>query len=131
MRAWVLSLSLGLLSVGVQAKSVLQPECNLDKALKNEAMGASVGVKGRCDTEMLMRQQKEKAKDELKNGTADLRDKASDKASDSVQGVRDDVNATQRKADKAEDQLKKAHKDVKAVANDPLKAAATAVINNG
>lgn len=127
MRAWVLSLSLGLLSVGVQAKSVLQPECNLDKALKNEAMGASVGVKGRCDTEMLMRQQKEKAKDELKNGTADLRDKASD----SVQGVRDDVNATQRKADKAEDQLKKAHKDVKAVANDPLKAAATAVIDNG
>ena len=62
-----------------------------------------------------------------KVGTADLRDKASD----SVQGVRDDVNATQRKADKAEDQLKKAHKDVKAVANDPLKAAATAVINNG
>lgn len=127
MRAWVLSLSLGLLSVGVQAKSVLQPECNLDKALKNEAMGASVGVKGRCDTEMLMRQQKEKAKAELKNGTADL----CDKASDSVQGVRDDVNATQRKADKAEDQLKKAHKDVKAVANDPLKAAATTVINNG
>ncbi|MFB2863452.1 hypothetical protein [Aeromonas sp. MdU4] len=127
MRAWVLSLSLGLLSVGVQAKSVLQPECNLDKALKNEAMGASVGVKGRCDSDMLMRQQKEKAKDELKNGTADQRDKASD----SVQGVRDDVKATQHKVDKAENQLKKAHKDVKAVANDPLKAAATAVINNG
>ncbi|MGL6004327.1 hypothetical protein [Aeromonas sobria] len=125
MRALVLSLSLGLLSVGVQAKSVLQPECNLDKALKNEAMGASVGVKGRCDTEMLMRQQKEKAKDELKNGTADLRDKASD----SVQGARDDVKSTQRQADKAQDQLKQVNKDVKAVANDPLKAAATAVIN--
>ena len=125
MRALVLSLSLGLLSVGVQAKSVLQPDCNLDKALKNEAMGASVGVKGRCDTEMLMRQQKETAKDELKNGTADLRDKAND----SVQGARDDVKSTQRQADKAQDQLKQVNKDVKAVANDPLKAAATAVIN--
>lgn len=125
MRTWVLAFSFGVLSVGVQAKSLLQPECNLDKALKNEAMGATLGVKGRCDSEMLMRQQKEKAKDELKNGTADLRDKAID----SVQGARDDVNATRHKVDKAENQLKKAHQDAKAVANDPLKAAATAVIN--
>jgi len=125
MRTWVLAFSFGVLSVGVQAKSLLQPECNLDKALKNEAMGASLGVKGRCDSEMLMRQQKEKAKDELKQGTADLRDKAND----SVQGARDEVNAAQHKVDKAENQLKKAHQDAKAVANDPLKAAATAVIN--
>ncbi|MGY3855413.1 hypothetical protein ACW5W8_21720 [Aeromonas aquatilis] len=125
MRTWVLAFSFGVLSVGVQAKSLLQPECNLDKALKNEAMGATLGVKGRCDSEMLMRQQKEKAKDELKQGTADLRDKASD----SVQGTRDEVNAAQHKVDKAENQLKKAHQDAKAVANDPLKAAATAVIN--
>lgn len=125
MRTWVLAFSFGVLSVGVQAKSLLQPECNLDKALKNEAMDATLGVKGRCDSEILMRQQKEKAKDELKNGTADLRDKASD----SVQGARDDVNATRHKVDKVESQLKKVHQDAKAVANDPLKAAATAVIN--
>lgn len=125
MRTWVLAFSFGVLSVGVQAKSLLQPECNLDKALKNEAMGATLGVKGRCDSEMLMRQQKEKAKDELKQGTAGLRDKAND----SVQEARDEVNAAQHKVDKAENQLKKAHQDAKAVANDPLKAAATAVIN--
>lgn len=39
-------------------------------------LSLALGVKGRCDTEMLIRQQKEKAKDALKNGTAHLRDMA-------------------------------------------------------
>ncbi|MGH1409922.1 MAG: hypothetical protein ACRAUW_10415 [Aeromonas sp.] len=39
-------------------------------------LSLALGVKERCDTEMLIRQQKEKAKDALKNGTAHLRNKA-------------------------------------------------------
>ncbi len=42
MRAWVLCLSLGLLSAGAQA-SVFKSECNLDKAVKNEALNATLG----------------------------------------------------------------------------------------
>lgn len=105
MRAWVLCLSLGLLSAGAQA-SVFKSECNLDKAVKNEALNATLGVKGNCDTDKLVRQQKEKAKAEVKKNTTDVLDKK-------TAG------------------LKEGKSDVKAVAKDPLKAAATAVINQG
>ena len=54
MRAWVLCLSLGLLSAGAQA-SVFKSECNLDKAARNEAMNATLGVKGNCDADKLVR----------------------------------------------------------------------------
>ena len=74
MRAWVLCLSLGLLSAGAQA-SVFKSECNLDKAVRNEAMNATLGVKGNCDADKLVRQQKEKAKAEVKNTTTDVQDK--------------------------------------------------------
>ncbi|MFM5363606.1 hypothetical protein ACET98_21250 [Aeromonas veronii] len=64
MRAWILSLSLGLLSAGAQA-SLLKTDCNFDKALKNEAVNATLGVKGNCDTSKLVKQEKEKVKAEV------------------------------------------------------------------
>ena len=74
MRAWVLCLSLGLLSAGAQA-SVFKSECNLDKAARNEAMNATLGVKGNCDADKLVRQQKEKAKAEVKKLEAAMKAK--------------------------------------------------------
>ena len=71
MRAWILSLSLGLLSAGAQA-SLLKTDCNLDKALKNEAVNATLGVKGNCDTSKLVKQEKEKVKAEVQKGRTDL-----------------------------------------------------------
>ncbi|CAJ1862815.1 hypothetical protein COCAGNCG_03015 [Aeromonas dhakensis] len=126
MRAWVLCLSLGLLSVGAQA-SVLKSECNLDKAMKNEALNATLGVKGRCDTDKLVRQQKEKAGAEVKKHTTDVLEK---KTAGLKEG-KSQLQGTQQKVDQAGQQLKQTQQDVKAVAKDPLKAAATAVINQG
>ena len=126
MRAWVLCMYLGLLSVGAQA-SVLKSECNLDKAMKNEALNATLGVKGLCDTEMLMRQQKEKAKAEVKKHTTDVLDQ---KTAGLKEG-KSQLQGTQQKVNQAGQQLKQTQQDVKAVAKDPLKAAATAVINQG
>ncbi len=126
MRAWVLCLSLGLLSVGAQA-SVLKAECNLDKAMKNEALNATLGVKGRCDTDKLVRQQKEKAGAEVKKHTTDVLEK---KTAGLKEG-KSQLQGTQQKVDQAGQQLKQTQQDVKAVAKDPLKAAATAVINQG
>ncbi|ABK36012.1 hypothetical protein BWP11_03295 [Aeromonas hydrophila] len=126
MRAWVLCLSLGLLSAGAQA-SVFKSECNLDKAVKNEALNATLGVKGNCDTDKLVRQQKEKAKAEVKKNTTDVLDQ---KTAGLKEG-KSQLQGTQQKVNQAGQQLKQTQQDVKAVAKDPLKAAATAVINQG
>ncbi|MGE6109935.1 hypothetical protein [Aeromonas sobria] len=124
MRTWVLCLSLGLLSAGAQA-SLLKSECTLDKAVKNEALNAAVGVKGRCDTDKLVSQQKDKAKKEVKKNTTDVLDKKTAGLKES----KNDLKATQNKVNQTGQQLKQTQKDVKAVAKDPVKAAATAVVN--
>ncbi|MGL5333933.1 MAG: hypothetical protein ACRDAF_13890 [Aeromonas veronii] len=121
MRAWILSLSLGLLSAGAQA-SLLKTDCNLDKALKNEAVNATLGVKGNCDTSKLMKQEKEKVKAEVQKGRNDL---LGEKRAD----LKESGNGMQQKMDKANQQLHKAEQDAKTIARDPLKAAATAVLD--
>ncbi|MGE6105280.1 hypothetical protein ACLHZT_16955 [Aeromonas veronii] len=121
MRVWILSLSLGLLSVGAQA-SLLKTDCNLDKALKNEAVNATLGVKGNCDTSKLVKQEKEKVKAEVQKGRNDL---LGEKRAD----LKESGNGMQQKMDKANQQLHKAEQDAKTIARDPLKAAATAVLD--
>ncbi|WAG08772.1 hypothetical protein NRZ30_06880 [Aeromonas jandaei] len=121
MRAWILSLSLGLLSAGAQA-SLLKTDCNLDKALKNEAVNATLGVKGNCDTSKLVKQEKEKVKAEAQKGRTDL---LGEKRAD----LKESGNGMQQKMDKANQQLHKAEQDAKTIARDPLKAAATAVLD--
>ncbi|QWL64614.1 hypothetical protein HQ399_07850 [Aeromonas jandaei] len=121
MRAWILSLSLGLLSAGAQA-SLLKTDCNLDKALKNEAVNATLGVKGNCDTSKLVKQEKEKVKAEVQKGRTDL---LGEKRAD----LKESGNGMQQKMDKANQQLHKAEQDAKTIAHDPLKAAATAVLD--
>ncbi|WP_421265878.1 hypothetical protein [Aeromonas veronii] len=121
MRAWILSLSLGLLSSGAQA-SLLKTDCNLDKALKNEAVNATLGVKGNCDTSKLVKQEKEKVKAEVQKGRTDL---LGEKHAD----LKKSGNGMQQKMDKANQQLHKAEQDAKTIARDPLKAAATAVLD--
>ncbi|MFQ1919742.1 MULTISPECIES: hypothetical protein [Aeromonas] len=121
MRAWILSLSLGLLSAGAQA-SLLKTDCNLDKALKNEAVNATLGVKGNCDTSKLVKQEKEKVKAEVQRGRTDL---LGEKRAD----LKESGNGMQQKMDKANQQLHKAEQDAKTIARDPLKAAATAVLD--
>ncbi|MFQ1893176.1 hypothetical protein ACK36D_07035 [Aeromonas veronii] len=121
MRAWVLSLSLGLLSAGAQA-SLLKTDCNLDKALKNEAVNATLGVKGNCDTSKLVKQEKEKVKAEVQKGRNDL---LGEKRAD----LKESGNGMQQKMDKANQQMHKAEQDAKTIARDPLKAAATAVLD--
>lgn len=121
MRAWILSLSLGLLSAGAQA-SLLKTDCNLDKALKNEAVNATLGVKGNCDTSKLVKQEKEKVKAEVQKGRNDL---LGEKRAD----LKESGNGMQQKMDKANQQLHKAEQDAKTIARDPLKAATTAVLD--
>ncbi|WP_429071052.1 hypothetical protein [Aeromonas veronii] len=121
MRAWILSLSLGLLSAGAQA-SLLKTDCNLDKALKKEAVNATLGVKGNCDTSKLVKQEKEKVKAEVQKGRNDL---LGEKRAD----LKESGNGMQQKMDKANQQLHKAEQDAKTIARDPLKAAATAVLD--
>ncbi|BDA12786.1 hypothetical protein KAM339_013270 [Aeromonas caviae] len=135
MRAWVLCLSLGLLSAGAQA-SVFKSECNLDKAARNEAMNAALGVKGNCDADKLVRQQKEKANAEVKKHTTDVLDKKTaglkeakknatdtlDKKTSGLKETNEELKATRQKVNQTE-------KNVKAVTKDPVKAAATAVLN--
>ncbi len=121
MRAWILSLSLGLLSAVAQA-SLLKTDCNLDKALKNEAVNATLGVKGNCDTSKLVKQEKEKVKAEVQKGRNDL---LGEKRAD----LKESGNGMQQKMDKANQQLHKAEQDAKTIARDPLKAAATAVLD--
>ncbi|MFM5874307.1 hypothetical protein ACET5X_02670 [Aeromonas veronii] len=121
MRAWILSLSLGLLSAGAQA-SLLKTDCNLDKALKNEAVNATLGVKGNCDTSKLVKQEKEKVKAEVQKGRTDL---LGEKRAD----LKESGNGMQQKMDKVNQQLHKAEQDAKTIARDPLKAAATAVLD--
>lgn len=121
MRAWILSLSLGLLSAGAQA-SLLKTDCNLDKALKNEAVNATLGVKGNCDTSKLVKQEKEKVKAEVQKGRTDL---LGEKRAD----LKESGNGMQQKIDKANQQLHKAEQDAKTIARDPLKAAATSVLD--
>lgn len=121
MRAWILSLSLGLLSAGAQAR-LLKTDCNLDKALKNEAVNATLGVKGNCDTSKLVKQEKEKVKAEVQKGRTDL---LGEKRAD----LKESGNGMQQKMDKANQQLHKAEQDAKTIARDPLKAAATAVLD--
>lgn len=137
MRAWVLCLSLGLLSAGAQA-SVFKSECNLDKAARNEAMNATLGVKGNCDADKLVRQQKEKANAEVKKHTTDVLDKKTaglkeakknatdtlDKKTSGLKETNEELKATRQKVNQTE-------KNVKAVTKDPVKAAATAVLNQG
>ena len=121
MRAWILSLSLGLLSAGAQA-SLLKTDCNLDKALKNEAVNATLGVKGNCDTSKLVKLEKEKVKADVQKGRTDL---LGEKRAD----LKESGNGIQQKMDKANQQLHKAEQDAKTIARDPLKAAATAVLD--
>ena len=137
MRAWVLCLSLGLLSAGVQA-SVFKSECNLDKAARNEAMNATLGVKGNCDADKLMRQQKDKAKAEVKKSSTDVLDKKTAGLKEAKQHTNAALNKqsaglkeAQGKVNQTGQQLKQAQRDAKAVAKDPVKAAATAVLNQG
>ncbi|MDM5057222.1 hypothetical protein [Aeromonas rivipollensis] len=130
MRAWVLCLSLGLLSAGAQA-SVFKSECNLDKAARNEAMNATLGVKGNCDADKLVRQQKEKAKAEVKNTTTDLLDKKTAGLKEAKQNTNAALDKQTADLKQTQDKVNQTRKDVKAVAKDPVKAAATAVINQG
>ncbi|MNX47346.1 hypothetical protein D3C86_778970 [compost metagenome] len=130
MRAWVLCLSLGLLSAGAQA-SVFKSECNLDKAARNEAMNATLGVKGNCDADKLLRQQKEKAKAEVKNTTTDVLDKKTAGLKEAKQNTNAALDKQTADLKQTQDKVNQTRKDVKAVAKDPVKAAATAVINQG
>ena len=130
MRAWVLCLSLGLLSAGAQA-SVFKSECNLDKAARNEAMNATLGVKGNCDADKLVRQQKEKAKAEVKNTTTDVLDKKTAGLKEARQNTGAALDKQTAELKQTQDKVNQTRKDVKAVAKDPVKAAATAVINQG
>ncbi|MBL0513427.1 hypothetical protein [Aeromonas media] len=130
MRAWVLCLSLGLLSAGAQA-SVFKSECNLDKAARNEAMNATLGVKGNCDADKLVRQQKDKAKAEVKNTTTDALDKKTAGLKEAKQNTRAAMDKQSADLKQAQDKVNQTRKDVNAVARDPVKAAATAVINQG
>ncbi|MCE9945075.1 hypothetical protein [Aeromonas rivipollensis] len=130
MRAWVLCLSLGLLSAGAQA-SVFKSECNLDKAARNEAMNATLGVKGNCDADKLVRQQKEKAKAEVKNTTTDVLDKKTAGLKEVKQNTNAALDKQTADLKQTQDKVNQTRKDVKAVAKDPVKAAATAVINQG
>ena len=130
MRAWVLCLSLGLLSAGAQA-SVFKSECNLDKAARNEAMNATLGVKGNCDADKLVRQQKEKAKAEVKNTTTDVQDKKTAGLKEAKQNTNAALGKQTADLKQTQDKVNQTRKDVKAVAKDPVKAAATAVINQG
>lgn len=130
MRAWVLCLSLGLLSAGAQA-SVFKSECNLDKAARNEAMNATLGVKGNCDADKLVRQQKEKAKAEVKNTTTDVLDKKTAGLKEAKQNTNVALDKQTADLKQTQDKVNQTRKDVKAVAKDPVKAAATAVINQG
>lgn len=130
MRAWVLCLSLGLLSAGAQA-SLLKSECNLDKAARNEAMNATLGVKGNCDADKLVRQQKEKAKAEVKNTTTGVLDKKTAGLKEAKQNTGAALDKQTAELKKTQDRVNQTRKDVKAVAKDPVKAAATAVINQG
>ena len=130
MRAWVLCLSLGLLSAGAQA-SVFKSECNLDKAARNEAMNATLGVKGNCDADKLVRQQKEKAKAEVKNTTTDVLDKKTAGLKEAKQNTNATLGKQSAELKQAQDKVNQTRKDVNAVARDPVKAAATAVINQG
>ncbi|WP_404839189.1 hypothetical protein [Aeromonas media] len=130
MRAWVLCLSLGLLSAGAQA-SVFKSECNLDKAARNEAMNATLGVKGNCDADKLVRQQKEKAKAEVKNTTTDVLDKKTAGLKEAKQNTNTALGKQTADLKQTQDKVNQTRKDVKAVAKDPVKAAATAVINQG
>ena len=130
MRAWVLCLSLGLLSAGAQA-SVFKSECNLDKAVRNEAMNATLGVKGNCDADKLVRQQKEKANAEVKKHTTDVLDKKTAGLKETRQHTNAALNKQSAGVKQAQDKVNQTRKDVNAVTRDPVKAAATAVINQG
>lgn len=130
MRAWVLCLSLGLLSAGAQA-SVFKSECNLDKAVRNEAMNATLGVKGNCDADKLVRQQKEKANAEVKKHTTDVLDKKTAGLKETRQHTNAALNKQSAAVKQAQDKVNQTRKDVNAVTRDPVKAAATAVLNQG
>lgn len=130
MRAWVLCLSLGLLSAGAQA-SLFKSECNLDKAARNEAMNATLGVKGNCDADKLVRQQKEKAKAEVKNTTTGVLDKKTAGLKEAKQNTGAALDKQTAELKQTQDKVNQTRKDVKAVTKDPVKAAATAVINQG
>lgn len=127
MRAWVLCLSLGLLSAGAQA-SVFKSECNLDKAVRNEAMNATLGVKGNCDADKLVRKQKEKANAEVKKHTTDVLEKKTAGLKETSQNTNAALNKQSAGMKQAQDKVNQTRKDVNAVTRDP---AATAVLNQG
>ena len=115
-------LSVAGAALGRAQASLLKTDCNLDKALKNEAVNATLGVKGNCDTSKLVKQEKEKVKAEVQKGRTDL---LGEKRAD----LKESGNGMQQKMDKANQQLHKAEQDAKTIARDPLKAAATAVLD--
>lgn len=117
MRALILGLTLGLIATGANA-GLLHRECTLDKAVKNEAMNATLGVKGNCDANKLVDQKTQKAKDKV----ADTKHNVLRDERDAVQERKDKVERTTRQVQDTRDTAKK-------IADDPVKAAATAVIN--
>ncbi len=80
----VAAITAALLLAAAPALADLKPdliECNADKAARNAAMKATVGVHGSCDPEKLAKKKKKEGKKEL--------DKAQDKVSDKLDDTRD------------------------------------------
>ncbi len=127
MRAWVLCLSLGLLSAGAQA-SVFKSECNLDKAVRNEAMNATLGVKGNCDADKLVRQQKEKANAEVKKHTTDVLDQKTAGPKETRQHTNAALNQQSAGVGETYNKAKNTQQRVENVVDDPAKAAGRAVL---
>ncbi|MNJ72196.1 hypothetical protein D3C77_688200 [compost metagenome] len=78
-----------------------------------------------------MRQQKEKAKAEVKNTTTDALDKKTAGLKEAKQNTKAAMDKQSADLKQAQDKVNQTRKDVNAVARDPVKAAATAVINQG
>ena len=137
MKAWVLCLS-WVCCLPVRRLACSSPECNLDKAVRNEAMNATPWGQGqlRCrqagapaegegatevkkSTSAVVGKQTAGLKEAKKSATDTL-----DKKTSGLKETNEELKATRQKVNQTE-------KNVKAVARDPVKAAATAVINQG
>ncbi|TGD73525.1 hypothetical protein E4634_10885 [Mangrovimicrobium sediminis] len=77
----------GLFLLASVTRADLKPdilECDAEKAARNAAMEATVGVHGRCDPKRLADKKKEAGKDHL--------DDARDKAGDKLDNAKDDLD---------------------------------------
>ena len=81
--------------------------------------------------EELVRQQKEKARAEVKKNTTDVLDKKTAGLKEAKQNTNAALGKQTADLKQTQDKVNQTRKDVKAVAKDPVKAAATAVINQG